>query len=109
MNKLLDTNDKLLFNYLNINYGLSNLITAIANKDIKYYEEYVDLILNLIKKRCDLLEISINIQSIIIEEELSYKTLQEFHNSVLSLMTSKSREVQVGYNLILGLKQKIKQ
>ena len=109
MNKLLDNNDELLFNYLNINYRLSNLIKVIACKDVKYYNKYIDLVLKLIAERCNILEINIKTQNIVIEEELSYKTLQEFHNNILSLMTSKSREVQIGYNLVLGLKQKIKQ
>jgi hypothetical protein len=110
MNKLLDNNDELLFNYLNISYRLSNLIKVIACKNIKYYNKYIDLVLKLITERCNILEINnIKTQYIVIEEELSYKTLQEFHNNILSLMTSKSREVQIGYNLVLGLKQKIKQ
>jgi hypothetical protein len=109
MNKLLDNNDELLFNYLNISYRLSNLIKVIVSKDAKHYNKYIDLVLKLINERCNILEINIKTQNIVIEEELSYKTLQEFHNNILSLMTSKSREVQIGYNLVLGLKQKIKQ
>lgn len=109
MEILLNNSDKLLFNYLDISSRLTGLVSAIANKETQYYDEYLQLVSEAIEERCNLLEVSVHKSIIPIEENLSYTTLQEFHNSILSLMTNKAREVKVGYRLILGLRAKIKQ